>query len=274
MVSHQFKTPLASLQLSLETMSLRALPPEASARSSIACCPISGRMEGLVTRILDSVRLERGRVTLRNEPIDLAAAVSRVVGQLSDRASKDKVGFSVDVPKGLELLADPLAVDVVIRNLIENALAAVVPVGGGTITLNGRRLANEIELTVRDSGVGFRPEDGVLLFQKFSRLHPGGGTELLRHRAGPVHRSSHDAARRRARERAQRWRGAGARCSRWRGRLLRRRRDERRRVTCSDGARRRGRSASRCGRRRESAPRRLHRSSRRRWPGGARLAAS
>ncbi len=82
----------------------------------------------------------------------------------------------VDVPKGLELLADPLAVDVVIRNLIENALAAVVPVGGGTITLNGRRLANEVELTVRDSGVGFRPEDGGLLFQKFSRLHPGGGT--------------------------------------------------------------------------------------------------
>jgi signal transduction histidine kinase len=82
----------------------------------------------------------------------------------------------VDVPKGLEVLADPLAVDVVIRNLIENAVAAVSPVGGGTIALNGRRLASEIELSVRDSGVGFRPEDGARLFQKFSRLHPGGGS--------------------------------------------------------------------------------------------------
>ncbi len=176
LVSHQFKTPLASLQLSLETMSLRALSPEKQRPLIDRMLSDVGRMEGLVTRILDSVRLERGRVTLRNEPIDLATAVNRVVGQLSERAGNDRVNFSVDVPKGLELLADPLAVDVVIRNLIENALAAVVPVGGGTITLNGRRLANEIELTVRDSGVGFRPEDSVLLFQKFSRLHPGGGT--------------------------------------------------------------------------------------------------
>jgi signal transduction histidine kinase len=49
-------------------------------------------------------------------------------------------------------------------------------VGGGTVTLNARRVAGEIELSVRDSGVGFRPEDSAQLFQKFSRLHPGGGS--------------------------------------------------------------------------------------------------
>jgi len=176
LVSHQFKTPLASLQLSLETMSMRVLSPTDQRSLIDRMLSDLARMEGLVTRILDSVRLERGRVDLRNEPIDLAAAVTRVVGQLSERAGRDRIAFSVDVPKGLELLADPLAVDVVIRNLIENAVAAVSPVGGGTITLNGRRLASEIELSVRDSGVGFRPEDNARLFQKFSRLHPGGGS--------------------------------------------------------------------------------------------------
>ncbi|MDE2051654.1 MAG: ATP-binding protein, partial [Gammaproteobacteria bacterium] len=39
----------------------------------------------------------------------------------------------------------------------------------------GRRTAGEVELTVRDSGVGFRPADAARLFQKFTRLHPGGG---------------------------------------------------------------------------------------------------
>ena len=74
-------------------------------------------METLVTRILDSVRLERGRVDLKREPIDLGAAVARVVGQVEERARQDRITFSADVPRGLEVLADPLAVDVVIRNL-------------------------------------------------------------------------------------------------------------------------------------------------------------
>jgi signal transduction histidine kinase len=176
MVSHQFKTPLASLQLSLETMSMRTLSPTDQRSLIDRMLSDLGRMESLVTRILDSVRLERGRVTLRNEPIELAAAVARVASQLGDRAAKDRIAISVDVPKGLEVLADPLAVDVVIRNLVENALAAVGPVGGGTISLSARRQNGEIELSVRDTGVGFRPEDSTQLFQKFSRLHPGGGS--------------------------------------------------------------------------------------------------
>jgi signal transduction histidine kinase len=68
LVSHQFKTPLASLQLSLETMSMRQLS-QTDQRSLIdRMLSDLARMEGLVTRILDSVRLERGRVDLRNEP--------------------------------------------------------------------------------------------------------------------------------------------------------------------------------------------------------------
>jgi signal transduction histidine kinase len=175
LVSHQFKTPLASLQLSLETVSMRALSPTEQRPLIERMLADVSRMETLVTRILDSVRLERGRVDLKREPIDLGAAVARVVSQLEERARKDRVTFSADVPRGLEVLADPLAVDVVIRNLVENAIAAVAPVGGGTITLKAHRATGEIELSVRDTGVGFRPADGARLFKKFSRLNAGGG---------------------------------------------------------------------------------------------------
>jgi signal transduction histidine kinase len=80
------------------------------------------------------------------------------------------------VPDGLQVLADPLAVDVVVRNLLENALAAVAPVGGGKIQLVSRRVGAEVELSVRDSGLGFRAADQSRLFEKFSRLHPAGGS--------------------------------------------------------------------------------------------------
>lgn len=176
LVSHQFKTPLASLQLSLETMAMRAL--SATDQRSLIDRMLAdiSRMETLVTRILDSVRLERGRVDLKREPIELGAAVTRVVAQFEERARRERIAISADMARGLEVLADPLAVDLVIRNLVENALAAVAPVGGGTIALTARRLNGEIELSVRDTGVGFRPGDGAQLFKKFSRLHPAGGS--------------------------------------------------------------------------------------------------
>jgi len=176
MVSHQFKTPLASLQLSLETMALRALTPAETRTLVERMLSDITRMETMVTRILDSVRLERGRVTMRREPIDLSGAVSRVVGQFEERARKDRITLGADLPPDLEVLGDPMAVDVVLRNLIENAIAAVAAVGGGTIAVSARRVNDEIELAVRDSGVGFRPVDGAELFKKFSRLHAGKGS--------------------------------------------------------------------------------------------------
>lgn len=177
LVSHQFKTPLASLQLSLETMSMRTLSAAEQRPLIERMLADLERMETLVTRILDSVRLERGRVDLKREPTDLGAAVARVVAHVEERARKERVTLNMDVPRGLEVLADPLAVDVVIRNLVENALAAIAPVGGGTITLSARRTNGEIELSVRDTGVGFRPADSAQLFKKFSRLQqPGGST--------------------------------------------------------------------------------------------------
>jgi signal transduction histidine kinase len=49
-------------------------------------------------------------------------------------------------------------------------------VGGGRISVSSRRVGSGVELTVRDSGVGFRPADQARLFEKFSRLNPGAGS--------------------------------------------------------------------------------------------------
>jgi signal transduction histidine kinase len=179
LVSHQFKTPLASLQLSLETMALRSLSPDQSGALIERMLADLARMEAMVTQILESVRLERGRVDLRREPVEVAGAVARVVASLEERAKKERVTLSADLARGVYVLADPLALDVVMRNLLENAISAVAPVGGGTVRIEGRRLNGEVEVIVRDSGVGFRPGDGMRLFEKFTRLHPGGGSSYF-----------------------------------------------------------------------------------------------
>ena len=93
------------------------------------------------------------------------------------------------MPPGLEVLADPMAVDVVhAQSASRTRFAAVAAAGGGTIALTARRVNDEIELAVRDSGVGFRPADGAELFKKFSRLHAGERQLASRHGPRPVHR--------------------------------------------------------------------------------------
>lgn len=176
LVSHQFKTPLASLQLSLETMALRPLPPERARALIERMLADLARMEMMVTQILESARLERGHVELRSEPVELAAAVARVLGALEERAEAQHITLTSDVAAGLHVLTDPLALDVIVRNVLENALAAVAPVGGGTVAVSAQAGDGVVALAVRDSGVGFRPADGPRLFEKFTRLHPGGGS--------------------------------------------------------------------------------------------------
>jgi signal transduction histidine kinase len=173
LVSHQFKTPLASLQLSLETLALRAPAPEAARPLIERMLADLARMELMVTQILESARLERGRIELKSEAVQLASAVARVVVQLEERARAEQVAISSELAGDLYVASDPLALDLVVRNVLENALAAVQ--GGGSIALSARRANGAVQLDVRDSGVGFGPADGARIFEKFTRL-PGGGS--------------------------------------------------------------------------------------------------
>ena len=177
MVSHQFKTPLASLQLSLETMLRRPVSPERFQQLSRRMLDDLRRMENMVAKILDSARLDRGRVQLNRERIGMAEVVRHVLANVEEVARRENVTFVVDIPADLDLYADAVATDGVLRNLIDNAIAAMAPMKGGTITITGRRTRGGVELSVKDSGIGFEPAEGARMFEKFVRLDTSGGRD-------------------------------------------------------------------------------------------------
>ncbi len=167
LVSHQFKTPLASLRLAVETLSLRRATPEHADRLVGRALDDVQRLEDLVSNILESARLDEGRVALRRDPLPLARLVAQTGDRVQERARRLSVDLQFQVPAGLSALADPVAADAVLRNLLENAIASVAPMGGGTVTISARNCGDRVEVAIHDTGVGFDPADAPRLFQKF-----------------------------------------------------------------------------------------------------------
>jgi len=177
MVSHQFKTPLASLQLSLETMLMREFSAERFQQLSRRMLDDLRRMENMVSKILDSARLDRGRVPLNKERLNLSEAIRHVLSNLEEPARRENVQISTDISSDVDVIADPMAVDTVLRNLIENAIAAMAPKKGGDVKIAARKEDGRVVLEVRDTGIGFEPEQGAQLFNKFFRVESHGGRD-------------------------------------------------------------------------------------------------
>ncbi len=182
LVSHQFKTPLASLRLSAETLVKRQPPPDYTRQLSKRMIEDVVRLERMVTKILDSARLERGRVEFQKTRFDLADTAAQIVAQLEETARERGVKLINRLTTPIEIDADSIAVDTVLRNLLENAIAASAE-NKGEVTLSAAPVADGIAVTVSDTGVGFVPSDARRLFEKFHRLDTGdrqshGGTGL------------------------------------------------------------------------------------------------
>jgi len=168
-VSHELKSPLASLRLTAETMALRGPEPERRATLVQRLLSDTGRLDDLVHKLLDASRLEGGKIELRPEPVALAELVSGARRALEERAAERRVSIVQDVPETLEVLADPVAATTVIRNLLENAVHATAAGGGGEVRLHARREADAVHLEVRDTGIGFAPSEAERIFDKFYR---------------------------------------------------------------------------------------------------------
>ena len=175
-VTHEFKSPLASLQLAAETIELRRPEPARLAELVERMRSDIGRLENMVSKILDSASLDAGRLRLVKEPIGLAQVTASVAAELGERARAAGVAIAVEIPGELEIAADPVATRTVLRNLLENALRATASAGGGSIQVGAVPDDGHVRLRVADTGVGFEPAEAKHLFEKFYRV----GDELTR----------------------------------------------------------------------------------------------
>ena len=177
-VSHEFKSPLASIRLAAETLALRSKEAD-TARLAERILADDERLLRMVENLLDSARLEQGRHTLRPEVVDLEAALRAQVGALVARAAAQGVEMTIDATP-VSLRADRTAIETILRNLLDNALKSCVAAGSHRVVARLQRGNGQIVLAVEDDGLGFEQEEAAQIFGKFYRI----GDELRRQTQG------------------------------------------------------------------------------------------
>ena len=178
-VSHEFKSPLASMRLSAETLVMRTDDSD-TRRLGQRMLADGERLLRMVDNLLDTTRIEDGKLKLISEPISLLEAVQASTAESHERALISGINIRIQIADDLRIVADRTTLETVLRNLMDNAIKACAAGNGTYVEVSGKRLEGFIKFSVQDDGLGFPPEDAAMIFEKFYRL----GDELRRSTPG------------------------------------------------------------------------------------------
>ena len=163
-VSHELRTPLARLLSLLDTAKL----PGVDVQELIdeACAEVI-EMTQLVDDILFLSELEQGREVVALGFTELAPHVRELYDESRERALRAELTLVIDVPDGLVVPLRPRMLQVVLGNLLDNALRYAGR--GATFRTSAHQEGDTVLLEVSDDGAGVDPSDVPRLFERFFR---------------------------------------------------------------------------------------------------------
>ncbi|QJB30378.1 PAS domain S-box protein [Chitinophaga oryzae] len=173
-ISHEFRTPLSLMLGPLEDMLARAGElPEGMKEELQLAQRNTRRLLKLVNSLLDFSSIEAGRMQASYAPVDIAALTRDLVSNFEPAIKKAGVTLVADY----EHLSQPVYVDrdmweKIVLNLVSNAFKYTLE---GRITISLREYAENVELTVEDTGVGIPEAELPQMFQRFHRVQNKNG---------------------------------------------------------------------------------------------------
>jgi two-component system, OmpR family, phosphate regulon sensor histidine kinase PhoR len=182
-VSHDLRTPIASLKALVDTLLAGALEDETVARDFLSRMEVEvDDLARLVEELLELSRAESRRIELHQIPADSGNLIRRVIARLQTHAEPKSIEFSTDIPTDLPRgYFDPERIEQVLVNLTHNAIKFSPP--DSEIRLAARQDGANIEISVSDSGPGIPPDELDRVFERFyktekSRSDTGSGLGL------------------------------------------------------------------------------------------------
>ncbi len=183
-ISHDFRTPLASILGSASSLSEYGEKLDERMRKDLLgqIKDEAVALDGMVRNLLSIARIDAGQLELRKDWIDLREHVNRAVNAAKRRGARQK--FEIDFPADFPLVfADATLIDQAIGNVVGNAISHTPP--ETAVRIAGSFGAAKSVLKIEDNGPGIPPEILPRVFEKFSswRSYPfkadgGEGTGL------------------------------------------------------------------------------------------------
>jgi signal transduction histidine kinase len=168
-VTHELKTPIASLQLYLDTLQRRELPPEKQRAFVARMQEDVERLERTVMHVLATARSEE-RVRVRPaDPVDLTAIVRDAAADVRRAHALPEEAIAIARKRPLTALGDAAELAVVFRNLIDNAVKYSRPPVEIRVALE-ETPEGKVRAEIADRGIGIEPRELRKIFGRFYQV--------------------------------------------------------------------------------------------------------
>ena len=167
-VTHELKSPLAAIKLSIETIVKRDLDKEQQAKLLRNSLKDIERLDDLVENMLLATKIESRTYSFPKEEFDFSELVTKITDRLQLHSCGNQQLINTKIQDDIKVTGDKFALSSVVTNLVENAVKYSGPCAEVAVSLcqnDGKPF-----LTVSDKGPGIPDGEKMLIFDKFYRV--------------------------------------------------------------------------------------------------------
>jgi signal transduction histidine kinase len=169
-LSHELKAPLNAIDGYLKMIKDKQFGNNIDAYDEILDRSLE-RVKGMRTLILDLLdltKIETGKATQKLEKVSIRKIVQMAVDTIRPYSIQKDVDIYVNTREAIEMKADPGEIEIIMNNLISNAVK--YNKNGGRVDIFLEKVESLVKITVSDTGIGLKKEDLEKIFEDFVRI--------------------------------------------------------------------------------------------------------
>jgi two-component system sensor histidine kinase/response regulator len=165
-LAHELKAPLNAIEGYLKILQMDE-PPERLPMIDRSLIRLDG-MRKLIFDLLDLTRIESGQKQRNFVEVDIRTSAKAAMDLFTAEAAERGIAITLRAPDPVLMIADPDEIEIVLNNLVSNAVK--YNRDGGSVTVALAREGDTVRITVADTGIGMTPEESAKLFTEFVRI--------------------------------------------------------------------------------------------------------